>query len=310
MGMQVAGIKSLGAPIEAIEVPDPRPLADDEVLIEVRAAGVGNWEEFVRTGDWDIGGTPPMALGVEAAGVVMSVGEEVERWSPGDEVLTHPLPVRDQGSWAPLLIASEAVLASKPSTVSWDAASAFPVPALTAGQMIDDELGVGPDDSVLVHGAGGVTGSVIAGLAAVRGATVIATAGPANHERLGRLGVMHVLDYHDPEWPAQARELAGGGGATAAANAVSDGSADAIRSVRDGGRLVTITGDPPDEERGVTSTALIVEPNGPQLDALAELLGEGRLDIQVAETFDLADAAAALQSALGGHGGGAVVIRP
>jgi NADPH:quinone reductase-like Zn-dependent oxidoreductase len=73
---------------------------------------------------------------------------------------------------------------------------------------------------------------------------------------------------------------------------------------------VTITGDPPDEERGVTSTALIVEPNGPQLDALAELLGEGKLEVQVAETFGLADAAAANQSALGGHGGGAVVIRP
>ncbi len=308
--MQVAGINSLGAPIETIEVPDPRPLADDEVLIEVRAAGVGNWEEYVRTGDWDIGGTPPMALGVEAAGVVRSIGERVERWSPGDEVLTHPLPLRDQGAWAPLLIASEAVLASKPPTVSWDAASAFPVPALTAGQVIDDELGVGSGDSVLVHGAGGVTGSMNVGLAAVRGAAVIATAGPANHERLGRLGATHVLDYHDSSWPDQARELAGGEGVTAAANAVGDGSADAIRSVRDGGRLVTITGDAPDEDRGVTTTALIVEPNGPQLDALAELLGEGRLEVQVAETFDLTDAAAALQSALGGRGGGAVVIRP
>ena len=308
--MQVAGINSLGGQIETMEIPDPRSLADDEVLIEVRAAGVGNWEEFVRTGDWDIGGTPPMALGVEAAGVVQSVGDGVERWDPGDEVLTHPLPLRDQGSWAPLLVASEAMVARKPAAVSWDTASAFPVPALTAGQVIDDELVVGPDDSVLVHGAGGVTGSVLAGLAAVRGAAVIATAGPANHERLGRLGATHQLDYHDPEWPAQARELAGGGGASAAVNAVGDGSADAIRSVRDGGRLVTITGDPPDDERGVTSTALIVEPNGQQLDALAELLGEGRLEVQVAETFDLADAAAALQSALDGPGGGAVVIRP
>jgi NADPH:quinone reductase-like Zn-dependent oxidoreductase len=308
--MQVAGINSFGGPIETIEVPDPRPLADDEVLIEVRAAGAANWEEYVRTGDWDVGGTPPMALGVEAAGVVNSVGDAVEGWSPGDEVLTHPLPLRDQGCWAPQLIASEAVLAHKPPAVSWDAASAFPVPALTAAQVIDDALGVGPGDSVLVNGAGGVTGSMHVGLAAVRGATVIATAGPANHKRLSRLGATHVLDYHDPDWPAQARELAGDGGVTAAANAVSGGSADAIRSVRDGGRLVTITDDLPAEEREITGTALIVEPNGTQLDALAELLGEGKLEVQVAETFDLADGAAALQSALDGHGGGAVAIRP
>jgi NADPH:quinone reductase-like Zn-dependent oxidoreductase len=308
--MQVAGIDTVSGPIETIDVADPRPLAEDEALIEVRAAGVGNWEEFARTGDWDIGRTPPMALGVEAAGVVKSVGEAVDRWSPGDEVLTHPLPLRDQGAWAPLLIASEAMLASKPAAVPWESAAAFPVPALTAGQVIDDELGVGAGDSVLVHGASGVTGSVIVGLAAARGAAVIATGSPANHERLGRLGATHLLDYHDADWPAQARELAGGGGVTAAVNAVSDGSADAISSVRDGGRLVTITEDPPEPQRGVKSTSLIVEPNGPQLEALAELLGAGKLEVQVAATFELNDAAAALESALGGQGGGAVVIRP
>ena len=66
--MQVAGIRRVGTPVEMIEVGEPRPLADDEVLVEVRAAGVGNWDEFVRTGGWDVGTTPPMALGVEMAG--------------------------------------------------------------------------------------------------------------------------------------------------------------------------------------------------------------------------------------------------
>ena len=75
-----------------IEVPGPRRLPEDEVLIEVRAAGVGNWDEFVRTGGWDVGRSPPMALGVEAAGVVAAVGGMVTDWAPGDEVMTHPLP--------------------------------------------------------------------------------------------------------------------------------------------------------------------------------------------------------------------------
>jgi len=63
--MQVAGIRRVGARVEMIEASEPRPLAGDEVLLEVRAAGVGsNWDEFVRTGGWDVGAKPPMALGV------------------------------------------------------------------------------------------------------------------------------------------------------------------------------------------------------------------------------------------------------
>src|SRR5919201_6710994 len=135
--MLAAGVQELAAAVETIDLPDPRPLAGDEVLIEVRAAGVGNWDEFVRTGQWDVGRAPPMALGVEAAGVITAIGDSVEEWEPGDEVLTHPLPLRDQGPWAPLLIASATVLARKPDALSWEAAAAFPVPALTATQVID-----------------------------------------------------------------------------------------------------------------------------------------------------------------------------
>ena len=75
--MQVAGIRRVGTPVEMIEVGEPRPLADDEVLVEVRAAGVGNWDEFVRTGGWDVGARLPMALGVEAADRVMAAGRAV-----------------------------------------------------------------------------------------------------------------------------------------------------------------------------------------------------------------------------------------
>ena len=70
--MQVAGIRKVGAQVEMIDVSEPRPLAPDEVLVEVMAAGVGNWDEFVRTGGWDVGGVPPRALGVEAAGTTLT----------------------------------------------------------------------------------------------------------------------------------------------------------------------------------------------------------------------------------------------
>src|SRR4051794_28125152 len=308
--MRAAGISEFGGAVGRIDLPDPRPLADDEVLIEIRAAGVGNWEEFVRTGEWDVGRSPPMALGVEAAGIITAIGDSVEAWGPGDEVLSHPLPLRDQGAWAPLLIASATVLARKPAGLSWETAAAFPVPALTAAQVIDVALAVRPEDLVLVNGASGVTGTVLVGLAAARGAGVIATAGPASHERLHQLGADHVLDYHAPDWPQQARAIGGGLGVTAVANAAPNGSADAIDAMRDGGRLATITQDPPDEQRGIEISSVIVEPDGRALGELAELLAAGKLEVDVVGTFPLEDAAAALSAATGGGAGGAVVLRP
>src|SRR5919199_6771000 len=222
--MLAAGVEELAAAVETIDLPDPRPPAGDEVLIEARAAGVANWDELVRTGQWDVGRTPPMALGVAAAGVIAAVGEAVGNWKEGDEVLTHPLPLRGQGTWAPSLIAPAALLARKPDAVSWDVAAAFPVPALTAAQVIDEALDIHADDVVLIHGGAGVTGGVLVSLAAVRGAEVIATASPANHERLSGLGASHLLDYHDPAWPEQAHAL-GTSGVSAAANAAPGGSA-------------------------------------------------------------------------------------
>src|SRR5437660_8604445 len=198
--MQVAGIRRLGAQVEMIEVGEPRPLAGDEVLLEVRAAGVANWDEFVRTGGWDVGARPPMALGVAAAGTVLAAGQAVGGWAPGDAVMTHPVPLRDQGTWAPRLIAPAGLLARKPPGASWEAAAAFPVPALTAGQVLG-ALNIHAGEQLLIHGAGGVTGGLLLALAVLRGAEVIATAGPASQRRVAAPGAGPIIDYHEHDPP-------------------------------------------------------------------------------------------------------------
>ena len=306
--MRVAGIRVVGAPVEMIDVADPRPLEPDEVLVEVKAAGVGNWNEFVRTGGWDVGGVPPMALGVEAAGIVLEVGEAIEEWTSGDAVMTHPLPLRHQGTWAPQLIAPGGLLAPKPENVSWDAASAFPVPALTAEQVVAEALDIQAGEPVLVNGASGVTGRLIVALAALRGAEVIATASPSSRVRVAQLGARHIVDYHDADWTNQVRAITGQRGVAAAANAAPGGAATALRAVADGGRLATITGDPPEQERGVTIANFYVRPDGQQLRALAKPFGDGRLDVVVASTYRLDSAAQALAEATGGHAAGAIAL--
>jgi NADPH:quinone reductase-like Zn-dependent oxidoreductase len=294
--------------VETIELPDPRPLADDEVLIAVRAAGVANWDEIIRNGDWDVGALPPTALGVEGAGVIIRVGNTVSGWEPGDDVISHPVPLREHGTWATSVIAPASLLARKPAGVSWEAAAAFPVPALTAEQVLREALEIDERERLLIHGAGGVTGAVLVALASHYGADVIATAGPSKHDRLRALGASHVLDYGDARWPSQILALTGEAGVDAAVNAAPDGASTAIRVVRDGGRLATITSDPPDQERDVQVANVYVHSDGAQLQRLGELLETGRVTMPVAASFPLTKAAEALNIARGGRAGGAVVL--
>jgi NADPH:quinone reductase-like Zn-dependent oxidoreductase len=191
--MRAAGVRALGEPVEILGVDEPAAPGRDEVLIDVAAAGVGNWDELVRIGSWQIGGPAPMALGTEAAGTVAAVGSNVADVREGDEVMTHPLPLQRHGTWAEKVVAPAATLAARPPEASWEAAAAFPIPALTAAQVLDEALAIERGDEVLVNGAGGITGGLLVQLAAARGARVIATASPTKAERIHGYGAIHDL---------------------------------------------------------------------------------------------------------------------
>jgi NADPH:quinone reductase-like Zn-dependent oxidoreductase len=304
--MRVAGITARGEPVEILEVDDLPATAADEVLLDVAAAGIGNWDELVRIGSWQIGGPAPMALGTEAAGTVVAAGARVTEMRAGDEVMTHPLPLRQHGTWAGRVLAPAATVAPRPRAASWEASGAFPIPALTAAQALDEALRIEAGGWVVVNGGGGVTGGLLVQLAAARGARVIATASPGKTERVRGYGASEVLDYHDRDWPALVREITGGG-APKAVNAARGRAATTLQAVADGGRLATITGDPPREERGVAVSDVYVRPDGRQLSALAELLASGILSVPVASVRPLEQAAQALREAVAGADGAIVL---
>jgi NADPH:quinone reductase-like Zn-dependent oxidoreductase len=307
--MQAAGVDAFGGDVRMLALAAPASPGPDEVMISVHAAGVGNWDEIVRVGDWDVGRRPPMALGVEAAGVVAAVGEDVMSLAPGDEVLTHPVPLRHQGSWAEWLVAPAALVARKPASLGWEAAAALPVPALTADQALTEAAPVPAGEWVLVHGAGAVTGGLAVQLAITRGATVVATAGPSSEARVRGYGARLVLDYHDPEWPARVRDASPGGrGVRAAVNAARGGAATAMQAVVGDGRLATITGDPPPSVRGITVEDVYVRADGARLAMLVATLEAGQLSVHVGATRPLAEAASALEDAVAGRTSGASVL--
>ena len=92
-------------------------------------------------------------------------------------------------------------LAHKPPEIAWETAAIFPVPALTAEQVVGEALALHAGETLLVHGAGGITGGLIVQLAALRGVDVLATASPRSADRVREHGAREVIDYRDPLWP-------------------------------------------------------------------------------------------------------------
>jgi NADPH:quinone reductase-like Zn-dependent oxidoreductase len=308
-----AGVLGLGGPVVLLELPYPARLAEDDIQIAVRAAGVGNWDELARVGEWSLGRPTPFILGVEAAGVITAKGAAVQSFSVGDEVLVYSAEPHLQGSWAELMVAPAVYAAAKPAGVPWADAGAFPVPALTAHQAL---AAVGAPvgasgGSIFVHGAGGVTGGLIAQLARARGLQVSATAGGRSSPRVRAAGIQNLFDYADPAWPAAARRATpGGAGYPAAVNAVPGRAGLLATVVADGGHLATITGDPPQLGRGITVSNVYVQPDGPALRELAALLDAGQLIMPVATEHPLEEARDALFLVVSGRSGGTQVLRP
>jgi len=225
-------------------------------------------------------------------------------------VMTHSLPLRAQGAWAEWFVAAATDVAVVPDAVPFGVAAALPVPALTADQTLRGALGAGPGATVLVNGAGGVTGMLLVALATHLGAEVIATAGARSAGRVFAAGAAQVLDRRSPDWPGQVRALTGGRGADLAANAAPGGAALALGAVKDGGRLATITSDPPRAERGIEVSQVYVAPDGPRLARLGELLAGGTISVTACAPFPLEQAADALARLRQGTNGQAVVLQP
>jgi NADPH:quinone reductase-like Zn-dependent oxidoreductase len=306
--MRAAGIERYGDGVHLMNFPEPRPLEVDEILLQVRAVGVGNWDNIVRTGGWDLGITPPMVLGTEAAGSVLAVGSSVRGASAGDAVITHPVPLRQQGAWAERVIVAESTIAPKPAWMPWQEAGALPVPALTAYQALGPALHVEPGEWVLVHGAGGVTGGLLVTVAAELGARVIATARPGAKQRVLDAGATQVVDNGDSGWTDAIRELTGRQGVAAAVNALRGEASLAMRAVRSGGRLATITGDPPPERDGIAVSNVYVRADGEQLRTVTALLERRHTRVHVGGVYPLEQAAEALSVVVEGSSRGAAIL--
>ncbi|MFJ7413564.1 NADP-dependent oxidoreductase [Streptomyces sp. NPDC098077] len=304
--MEAIVYEEFGGPgVLHLERRDPPRPGPGQVRVAVRAAGVNPLDHKIRNGRMeDAFPTPlPATPGAEFAGVVLEAGEGVTDLAPGDEVLGWSAT----GSYATEALAEAASLARKPDGLSWEEAAALPVATDTASRVLD-ELALAEGETLLLHGAGGGVGSVAVQLAAARGATVIGTASPANHDYLRVLGAVPVA-YGDG-LVERVRELAPEG-VDAVFDASGRGALPASIELRGGttDRIVTIA-DGDAAELGVAFSSGGGGPSAGRLGENARLAEAGELRVEIAQVFPLADAASAHALSEGGHVRGKLVLLP
>lgn len=305
--MKTALIRSYGEPtvVEIADVDDPI-LGPDFVLVETAAAGVNPVDWKVVAGYLQ-GAFPshlPVIPGWDIAGTVKAVGPAVTTCKAGDRVAAYTRKDHIQnGTFTAVAAVPERALALVPDGVDLVQAGALPLAGLTAEQLLD-AANVTSADTVLVHAAAGGVGSFAVQLAGLRGARVIGTASAGNHDYLRDLGV-EPESYGD-DLVANVHEVAPNGVDVVLDLVGGDALAATPRLLADGGRVVSIIDAKTVKELG--GTYVFVRPNGDMLGRLLTLVADGKLRVEVAETFPLDEAGAALEASKSGHTRGKIVI--
>lgn len=284
-------------------LPVPK-VAPGEVLVRVRCAAVNPVDWKIMSGGLDglMDVVFPVVPGWDVSGTVERVGIDAPEFAVGDAVMGYAR--KDWvhgGTFAEFVSVPVRCLAAKPVSLDWRQAAGLPLAGLTAHQLLT-RLGTGGGDTVLVHGAAGGVGSLGVQIAAALGARVIGTASPRNHDRLRGLGCEPVA-YGDG-LTERVRALAPEG-VTVVADFVG-GVLDVTRAVlAEGGRHASIADH---TVLGAGGQWIWVRPDSADLAALGRLADEGRLEVTVAETFPLAELAAAFALNQEGHTAGKIVV--
>ncbi|HEX7856779.1 MAG TPA: NADP-dependent oxidoreductase [Sphingobium sp.] len=312
------------------EMPEP-VLGQEDVLVEVRAAGINPLDVKLRNGEFKpiLPYHPPFILGHDVAGTVVRVGAHVRRFKPGDEVYARPRDGRI-GTFAQLIAVDEADVSLKPAALSMEEAASIPLAGLTAWQVLVERAQLKKGQKILIHAGSGGVGIFAIQLAKHLGATVATTVSTANVELVKSLGADVVIDYKKQDFEKLLS------GYDVVLNTL-DGKTlqNSLAVLKPGGKLISISGPPdPDFARqqglngvlrlvlrllsaGIRRRAkgkrieysfLFMRANGGQLSELASLIDAGIIRAVVDRTFPFEATNEALAYVETGRAKGKVVV--
>ena len=279
--MKAIAIDDYGAPDRLHEEDLPTPdLADDEVLVKVRATSINPIDWKARLGllkpmyDWSF----PVVLGWDVAGIIEQVGPAVKHFKIGDPVFARPDIYQDgrRGTYAQFAAVKEDKLAFKPANLTFAQAAAVPLAGLTAWQVVLDRIKIQSGEKILIQGGAGGVGLFAVQIAKHAGAYVATTASPTNAGLLKRLGADKVIDYHTTDIIKALHDY---DAVFDTINAIDDG----LAILKTTGRLVTIAGQPSGKQRDAKPSAegWWLQPNGRELAALGDLVGKGIIEVVI-----------------------------
>jgi NADPH:quinone reductase-like Zn-dependent oxidoreductase len=288
---KVCRVNRFGGPeVISFETIGPLHPGEGEVLVRVKAAGVGPWDGWIRSGHSALPQPLPLTLGSDLAGVVVTVGANVAAFAPGDEIfgVTNP---RFTGSYAEFAIASAAMIACKPKSLSDIDAASVPVIAVTAWQALFEEAAMMRGQRVLIHGAAGNVGAFAVQLAHGAGLYVVATCGEQDAAFVHSLGADEVLTREGKPFEDLVHEV----------DVVVDlvGGTVQQRSfavLKRGGALISAVSKPNQDAgtvHGVKSAFFLVNVTTGRLGTIARMLAAGTLATSVGTILPLADAVVA-----------------
>ncbi|HEY2051989.1 MAG TPA: NADPH:quinone oxidoreductase family protein [Caulobacteraceae bacterium] len=327
MKLVEAGALDSIADYRLIEHPAPA-IKPHEVLVRVKACGVGYVDALVALGRYQVKPPLPHTPGSEVGGVVEAVGGEVTGLGPGQRVMAQV-----RGGFAQLAVAPAAAVTPIPEAMSFEQAAGFRINYLTALHGLADRAALAPGERLLVLGAAGGVGTAAVQVGALMGAQVIACASTEDKRAFAAAqGARQTLDTGADEggpkaWRDRLKALCDGGGPDVVFDPVCGPLFEAaFRSLAWRGRhlVVGFAGGPiPALPANLTLMKgaalsgvdvrqfLLFEPThaAAHLTTLLTWVAEGRLTPPVGRVFPFADYAGALEYALTGQGLGKTVLQ-
>jgi NADPH:quinone reductase len=227
--MRAVRVHETGGPdvirLDEVAVPEPGP---SEVLVRIAAAGLNFIDTYHRSGQYsrDL----PMALGVEAAGIVEDVGDAVKDFSEGDRVAYTGVP----GAYAEYAAVPQDRLVVVPDRMDLEVAAAAMLQGMTAHYLSHTTYPLSDGETCLIHAAAGGVGHLLVQMAAMRGAHVIATVSTEEKERLAReAGAHDTIRYTEVDFVEEVQRLTDGDGVDVVYDSVGrdtfSGSLDVLR---------------------------------------------------------------------------------
>jgi NADPH2:quinone reductase len=322
--MKAIRVYDTGGPevMELVDVETPSP-GPGEVLVRVEAAGVNFIDIYYRTGQYNH--PLPIPLGLEGAGVVEAVGQDVRDLAAGDRVAW----ARGPGSYATHLLIKEAVVVKVPEGVDAQTAAATMLQGMTAHYLAMSTYPIAPGEICLVHAAAGGVGLLLCQIAKRAGAYVIGTVSTEDKAaRAKAAGADDVILYKTIDFEAEVRKITQGRGVSVAYDSVGkDTFLKSLACLRRRGMLVLYgqsSGAVPPFDPQLLSQRGSVFLTRPTLgdytvtpEELAARAGDlfrwikaGELTITVGATFPLAQAALAHEKLGGRETVGKVLLIP